>query len=104
MTRRDMRYQYRAMLWEPLPNMRISMFVNLLLLAHSIKQVQSTNTSTPDIIQIAENTPLIAGTRCTSRTLSSIRALPGSTNVTAEEESILFPPYCPDGYFCDLEF
>ena len=97
------------MLSKTSPKMRIMMLVNFLLLAHSIPLVQSSEISVPEMILKAENSPIIAGTRCTSRTLSSIDAFPDSTNVTTDDdgfekeaESIVFPPYCPEGYFCDL--
>jgi hypothetical protein len=99
--------------------MCVSMFVHLLLLVQSIPLVRSANITVTKTISTAENTPMIAGTLCTSRTLGpssifdssdtvsdSINATKDDDGSGNEDESyinpIVFPPYCPDGYFCDL--
>jgi hypothetical protein len=95
------------------------MFVNLLFLLQFILSVESTETGISDLLSSAKNTPLIAGIQCTSRTLrissevDSTGTISDFANITAEDE--LFgngdefdnlantsPPYCPEGYFCDL--
>ena len=98
---------------------RVSMFVHLLLLVQSIPIVRSTNIAVAETISTAENTPIIAKTLCASRTLrpssifDSSDSILDPTNSTKdndgsgnEDESfiipIISPPYCPDGYFCDL--
>lgn len=77
--------------------MCIRTFLNLLLLVGCIPRVQSSNSSVVEMLSIAEVSPKIAGTTCTSRTLSGI-VLDSATNEDASHDI----PHCPEGYFCDL--
>jgi hypothetical protein len=99
--------------------MIVSTLVCVQLLAKCFTLVQSTSTGAWEMISMAQNSPIIAGTPCTSRTLrqssliDDIITLPDSTNDTTGDDWFdgedeldfslsSFSPYCPDGYFCDL--
>ena len=97
--------------------MRVGVFLSLFLFCQFSLQVQSLEISVEDTIEKVENTPIIAGIPCTSRSLVSvvdgIETYIDTDNITldddgieSEDESSVIPigspPPCPDGYYCNL--
>jgi len=101
--------------------MRVIFFLTLLFFGQCAPFVRSFETEPEEMLSIAKVSPIIAGTRCTSRALRSSSPLNSeeiyfdSNNATANDDNnwlettdgleilpINSSPYCPDGYFCDL--